>query len=260
MEVFYIMKKKFFTVALATTMALSTVMTATAETKDFTVGTAFEVTSGEEQLTGDFDVTYTFHCNGYKAEGEAWETFAVEVTNVGIDSRVKGTDCNFLTAVVGNQNQWWYNDGSAATQWAGDFTSSYSDSDKTLAVLADADVVCNIVRSGEKLTIKATCTGTAGTSEYSLETTNTAGFGDTVNVHITGEDCEVSNIVFKNNAATGETPTTAAPSTEQATTAAPSTTTTTTPKTADVAPVAALAAVAVVACAGVVVSRKKVTE
>ncbi|MDY5577529.1 MAG: hypothetical protein SPF70_08725, partial [Lachnospiraceae bacterium] len=33
-----------------------------------------------------------------------------------------------------------------------------------------------------------------------------------------------------------------------------------TPKTGDVAPIAALAAVAVVACAGVVVSRKKVTE
>ena len=34
----------------------------------------------------------------------------------------------------------------------------------------------------------------------------------------------------------------------------------TSPKTGDVAPIAALGAVAVVACAGVVVSRKKVTE
>ena len=45
--------------------------------------------------------------------------------------------------------------------------------------------------------------------------------------------------------------------TEQRTTKAA---TKTSPKTGDVAPIAALGAVAVVACAGVVVSRKKVTE
>ena len=59
----------------------------------------------------------------------------------------------------------------------------------------------------------------------------------------------------KDNAAT-----TAAAADKKDNTATTKAATKTSPKTGDVAPIAALGAVAVVACAGVVVSRKKVTE
>ena len=59
MEVFLIMKKKFFAVAMATTMALSTAVTAMAATAtEADITDAFKVNTGDEAVTGNFDVTY----------------------------------------------------------------------------------------------------------------------------------------------------------------------------------------------------------
>ena len=261
------MRKKLLTVALAATMAVTSVFSAFAETKDFSVTDAFATNSGNEQLTGDFNVTYKFHCKGYQSDTkDTWETFAVELTNAGVGSVVGGTDASYLTAVVGNQNQWWFNDSGASSKWDGTFTSSYSDADKSLSVLADADVECTVVRSGEKITITATCTGTAGKADYSLEVTNTAGFGDTVNLHITGEDCEVSGISFTNNAGATTPDPTEAPTEKKDDTATATTASTEKKddvkpaKTGDVSSVAVAAIVALGAAVAVVASKKKVTE
>ena len=145
---------------------------------------------------------------------------------------------------------------------------------------AGQDCTVTISRTGDKLDY------TAKIGSYTISTSATSGkaLPETCYVFFTGEKCALTGFTTTKNG--GDAATTPAADTKKGDTATPAAapadkkdnattaaaadkkdnkattkaTTKTSPKTGDVAPIAALGAVAVVACAGVVVSRKKVTE
>ena len=282
------MKKKFFAVAMATTMALSTAVTAMAA-EDVSNTSPFGKKSTNQAVGSNFDVTYTTHINAYKSGANRYENVAFEFTNEGVDGKANAAS-NYLT-VVCNGGAWFWNGAEAASQWTlsdgtTDSLSTNKCTDADMTILKDADMVINVKKEGAKLTISGKV-GDAEVWTYSVEG-NDAFASASGYVHLTGEQTDLTGIEFKDNSVAGgsgtktddakkddaTTPSTAAPAAGNdakkdnaaATTAAASSTTTTksatktSPKTGDVAPVAALGAVAVVACAGVVVSRRKVTE
>ena len=280
MEVFLIMKKKFFAVAMATTMALSTAVTAMAATAtEADITDAFKVNTGDEAVTGNFDVTYTFH-NATKDTSANWNNFALEIFDGNGQFITLRADAFGWTAgswtlggdTVDNagKNPLWTGQPEDWTAWVAD--------------MKNADVTVNVKRSGNVFNVQYDMKGASNSYQFKTAVTVNEEVPDALNIHITGEKVNLTNVKFTNGAAAGETkkeegPTAGTPAggakkEEGATKAADSTTkaaaanntattkaaTKTSPKTGDVAPIAALGAVAVVACAGVVVSRKKVTE
>lgn len=265
------MKKKFFAVALATTMALSTVMTASAETKDSLSSSAPFVNTGDEKLTGDFDVTYSFHTKSTLTDN--WDTFAIEFYS---DAVTTGTTGKGYLTLRADAFGWWA-EGWLAESVPGqtDVNANWKGAeagwDNWKTDVSDADVTINAKRSGNTISVQYDIKGTNGSSyTFTNSVENVGGFGDYVYAHLTmaqsaNVQVDLTNVKFTKNGSDEQKPagngaTTAAA--DKATTAADKATTkaTTAAKTGDVAPVAALAAVAVVACAAVVVSRKKVTE
>lgn len=268
------MKKKLLTVALAATMAIATAITSfaeTASTVDCSKGFAV-ASSGWETLSGDFDVTYTFHDKAYQG-GSTFQNFIVEIAaNQNAADTTKFN--NYLTAVC-NGGVWFWNDATATAQWSdldgkiinGELPGGTC-TDTEMKVMADADVTCNIKRVGEKVTINATAKNAAGDeATYTFETTNKAGFGDTVNVHLTGEKCSLTDVKFTNNSGSAIDSTTKAEKEtttvkEDKTTAATTTakkTTASTKEDGGVSPIVfvVIAVVAVVVIGGVVVVVKK---
>lgn len=253
------MKKKFFAVALATTMALSTVMTASAATADVDIpGGLGTANTGDETVTGDFDVTYTFH-NASHDTSANWNNFVVELYE----------GANYVT-MRADAFGWGAGDYQTVLDGATTWTGQPEDWAPWAAGMADADATVNVKRSGNVLTF--TYDIKAGGTDYHFVgvTPEIPNLAETLNIHLTGEKVNLTNVKYTVNTpgAAGEDPTTAAGG-ENQTTAAPAggektttaaTTGKGTPQTGDVAPIAALGAVAVIACAGVVVSRKKVTE
>ncbi len=80
------MKKKFFAVALATTMIASSSLSAIAETKDSLTTQNLKENTGIEKISGDFDVTYTLH----QVAGPFANSFMVELRDANnncIDAR-----------------------------------------------------------------------------------------------------------------------------------------------------------------------------
>ena len=280
MEVFLIMKKKFFAVAMATTMALSTAVTAMAATAtEADITDAFKVNTGDEAVTGNFDVTYTFH-NATKDTSANWNNFALEIFDGNGQFITLRADAFGWTAgswtlggdTVDNagKNPLWTGQPEDWTAWVAD--------------MKNADVTVNVKRSGNVFNVQYDMKGASNSYQFKTAVTVNEEVPDALNVHITGEKVNLTNVKFTNGAGAGETkkeegttagtPAGGAKKEDGTTKAADSTTkaaaanntattkaaTKTSPKTGDVAPIAALGAVAVVACAGVVVSRKKVTE
>ena len=280
MEVFLIMKKKFFAVAMATTMALSTAVTAMAATAtEADITDAFKVNTGDEAVTGNFDVTYTFH-NATKDTSVNWNNFALEIFDGNGQFITLRADAFGWTAgnwtlggdTVDNagKNPLWTGQPEDWTAWVAD--------------MKNADVTVNVKRSGNVFNVQYDMKGASNSYQFKTAVTVNGEVPDALNIHITGEKVNLTNVKFTNGAGAGEakkeegttagTPAGGAKKEEGTTKAADNTTkaaaannkattkatTKTSPKTGDVAPIAALGAVAVVACAGVVVSRKKVTE
>lgn len=284
MEVFLIMKKKFFAVAMATTMALSTAVTAMAATAtEADITDAFKVNTGDEAVTGNFDVTYTFH-NATKDTSVNWNNFALEIFDGNGQFITLRADAFGWTAgswtlggdTVDNagKNPLWTGQPEDWTAWVAD--------------MKNADVTVNVKRSGNVFNVQYDMKGASNSYQFKTAVTVKEEVPDALNIHITGEKVNLTNVKFTNGAAAGAgagetkkeegttagTPAGGAKKEDGTTKAADSTTkaaaanntattkaaTKTSPKTGDVAPIAALGAVAVVACAGVVVSRKKVTE
>ena len=267
------MKKKFFAVAMATTMALSTAVTAMAATAtEADITDAFKVNTGDEAVTGNFDVTYTFH-NATKDTSANWNNFALEIFDGNGQFITLRADAFGWTAgswtlggdTVDNagKNPLWTGQPEDWTAWVAD--------------MKNADVTVNVKRSGNVFNVQYDMKGASNSYQFKTAVTVNEEVPDALNIHITGEKVNLTNVKFTNGAAAGETkkeegttagtPAGGAKKEEGATKAAAANNTATTkaatktsPKTGDVAPIAALGAVAVVACAGVVVSRKKVTE
>ena len=251
MEVFFIMKKKFFAVALATTMALSTAMAANAQSLTSDAWWSGTGIGEDYTLTGNGSVTVVVD-GAAAGEGAAFSVEAYVANNGNGHFFTTGSDGNGWFAEAANVdttvNCPFANGSPTAVVPGHKYEVTVTRNDK------DFKMVYNDVTDG---TVLAEITGTT-----------TVDFPETINVHVMAQvgTFEVSQKTDAADPAPAGDATTAAPSGDSATTAAPAAaaaTTTKAPtsvKTGDVAPVAALAAVAVVACAAVVVSRKKVTE
>ena len=258
------MKKKFFAVALATTMALSTALTAAADTKsEVTISGFAGDETGWEAVTGDFDVTYTFK---NETTGTAnHENFILEFCNDSSDL-TKGV-ITFRADAFG----WWaeaFKEGTEVFDTTG-FEWTLPEGwtwDNFPSDMKDCDVTVNAQRAGNIINVKFTLKG----YEFSGKLTLKDAVADNLFVHLTGENVKLSNIKFVDNKAgssSGEgtgsgtgTGTGSGEGTGSGTGTGSGSGSNNNVPTGDVAPIAAFAAVAVVACAAVVVSRKKVTE
>ena len=266
------MKKKFFAVAMATTMALSTAMSASAATVEGAWWTQW--TEGYELADGatlEFDVTV-------KGGDAVWNNVAAVFANAkttGTKAPADEVGSSYKEYAVVRGDNWGWGGGDNKSVDGSDITYEGGIADEALggdagfiAMMKDAKLAVTITRSGNDVTYTYKATGANGSA-----TTRTAKFSANM-----GDGCYVffvpdtSTVTVDKKAAgaattptadtkTGDTaPTADTPADKKDNKATTKATTKTSPKTGDVAPIAALGAVAVVACAGVVVSRKKVTE
>ena len=259
------MKKKFFAVALATTMVVSSAMSAMAEDISGTDWwAAGNGKSADYALSGDGSVSLDINCTAANDAGYA--AFNVEVY----------ADAWFFTT-GSNQDAWW---AEGAGEGKDGITGIASELNSTIK--AGSTYKVTVTRSGNDITV--TYANPDG-SEYAKFVGTNASTPNDLKVHVLAQvgsytiteskkDDAGSTTAADTKKDDATTPSTAAPAAGNdakkdnaaATTAAASSTTTTksatktSPKTGDAAPIAALGAVAVVACAGVVVSRRKVTE
>lgn len=139
-------------------------------------------------LAGDFALSFRFHNSGYKTN-EKYDNFVVELASED--------EKNYLTAVC-NGNIWWYNGESADSKWEG--ACSNTCSDEKQSVLADADVKLTVKRKGNRITMHADITGADGeTAVFDVSAYNDAGFPETLKFHLTGEDCDLTEISYHEN-------------------------------------------------------------
>jgi hypothetical protein len=159
---------------------------ALADTIDCTDGFKANATPWQT-LTGDFNITYKFHVNGYQSN-EAYQTFGIEFKN---DVEENG---NYWTNIC-NGSSWWYRN------WDGEITNTCTDTD--LSVLKDADVTVNISRTGNTITMHADCVGADGaTATMDASAVNTVGYPDVLKVHLFGDGSVLTNITYADNTQT----------------------------------------------------------
>lgn len=291
------MKKKFFAVALATTMAVSTVMTASAETISGAWWTSwsqgYEVADGE---TVEFDMEL-------KGGDAVWNNVAAVFVNGKTTGTTAPADevAGYKEYAVVRGDNWGWGGGDNKTVDGNDISyqggiADLGDAD-FIATMKDAHLEVSVTREGNDIEYTYTAIGANG-----IETTRTVNFtsdlsegcyvffvsdGSTVDISLVEEDPsedptddtkkdDTTEATTKKDDAAKETTTkkeesttkkeestTAATSvkTEATTTAAAAKETTTaktnSPKTGDTAPVAALMVVALGACGAVIASKKK---
>ncbi len=261
------MKKKFFAVALATTMAVSSALTANAATLSGAWWTSW--TEGYElkdKLEFNVDV---------KGGDAVWNNFATVFVNAkttGTQAPADEVGASYKEYAVVRGDNWGWGGGDNKTVDGTDITyeggiADLGDAD-FIATMKDCKVNLVITKNGNDVTMVSNITGANGKTA-----TRTAKFTADMSagayVFLVPDTAEITVTPVTGGGNDTPAPTTAAggndtpaPTTTAGGNKAPAPTTAgkTTPKTGDVAPVAALAAVAVVACAAVVVSKKKVTE
>ena len=260
------MKKKFFAVALATTMALSTAVTAMAADTESLTGTKWwEGKQVGKDYTLEDGKALTLSIEVKSGNGDEGAAFSVEAYDTAY----------FFT--TGSDGNGWFAEGAAEGSSmtsnpfkdAGDKAAGSVEAGKTYEVTVTRSgkdfkmVYYNVTDAKELYTIS----GTAGADAPSSMKVHVMAQLGTVEV---SEKTEASTEAKKDDAGAATATSTEAKKEDGTTKAADSTTkatdsttksaTKTSPKTGDAAPIAALGAVAVVACAGVVVSRRKVTE
>lgn len=254
------MKKKFFAVALAATMALSSAFTAFAAISgDLEVTTFFNEKTDMVELKSGDSYTFTFHD---KNNGTAnYNNYVMAITGA-TGAAYTGADQEVL--IVRADNWGWggkMSDFVAADQASGNklaFTTNVTD---WAAFLADtqAGVDCTVKVSRDGNTIKYDAT--VGTYTFSLNATSGVALPDSCYVFFTGEKCSLTNFKTVNNNASSTSSDSSAATTAADTTATTAATTTSTVKTGDTTTTAAIV-VAMIGAASValVVRRKKVSE
>lgn len=254
------MKKKLVTLALAATMTVGSVFSAMAEDVDCTGWWAAHSAGYEIDADG---LNLTFHSQSYDTAAANWNT-PVYVVYQGDEAKVNGAGYAELFVMRSDNYGWAGANNTAAPD--GLVAAGFTIGEST-GVPAD-DAAWAEWRAANKAGVDCSIKATKGDGNVTVELTNNgltskitipADTSKPVYLSVSGELCKITDL----KEATGtpdpkkdtpdpekETPPTKpAPGPKKDT-----------PKTGDVAPIAALAAVAVVACAGVVVSRKKVTE
>ena len=251
------MKKKLLTVALAAVMVVSSALSAFAATEtELTAEGFLSASTTPEKVSGDFDVTYTFH---NETTGTAnWNNFIFEIK----------TQDDQLDGVTFRADRCGWGFGEYADDLGGDWGPLVTWNDvagynwDTFATeMKDANVVLNLKRTGNVFTFDYKVT--AGSTTYNIVATTPeiAGLEADLQITLSGELVKLTNIAFTdNNASAGDAADdTTAGGAADSTTAGTTGGTTTTPDTGDSTMVLALVAVAV-ASAVVVLKKRTVTE
>ena len=171
MEVFLIMKKKFFAVALATTMAVSTVMTASAETISGAWWTSwsqgYEVADGE---TVEFDMEL-------KGGDAVWNNVAAVFVNGKTTGTTAPADevAGYKEYAVVRGDNWGWGGGDNKTVDGNDISyqggiADLGDAD-FIATMKDAHLEVSVTREGNDIEYTYTAIGANG-----IETTRTVNF------------------------------------------------------------------------------------
>ena len=189
--------KKFLALAMAAVVGMTSapavynnVVVAEAAVGDATVknvsitggyGTA---NSGDEAMTGDFELVYTF-TNKTQDASTNWFNYGVEVHN-GVGGFISTRADNY--GWLAND---WNTDGSVMS-W-GDGAESWDDFRE---VMKDASVKVTVKREGNTVTVANDITGNADSSKkYNFVCTCAmANLPETVYVHLTGEKVDLSDI------------------------------------------------------------------
>lgn len=187
------MRKKLLTFALATTMVVSTALTASAADKisgDLTVTTFFTEKTDFVPFKDGADYTFKFK---NKSNGtNNWENYVLCVTSASSADK-KGTAED--EALVIRADNWGWG-GSLSDFVAPDqtgnpltFTTDITDwSTWPTEMAAGVDCVVNIARSGNKITYSAT----VGTHTFSMEATSGVDLPADLYLFFTGENCNLT--------------------------------------------------------------------
>ena len=149
---------------------------------ELSIDAGFSANTGDETISGNFDVQYTF-TNKTKGS-DNWNNFIIEVfdSNGGITDRADNYGWFYGTHL---------SDGSEHTWGDTDFTwEEFKESMK------DASVSVDVSRRDKIVTISYTITDNTNSSKvYKMKDTVTFGeLNDSVSMHLTGEQVDLSNI------------------------------------------------------------------
>ena len=152
---------------------------------ELSIDAGFSANTGDETISGNFDVQYTF-TNKTKGS-DNWNNFIIEVfdSNGGITDRADNYGWFYGTHL---------SDGSEHTWGDTDFTwEEFKESMK------DASVVVDVSRRDKIVTISYTITDNTNSSKvYKMKDTVTFGeLNDSVSMHLTGEQVDLSDIKLK---------------------------------------------------------------
>lgn len=217
------MKKKLLTIALAATMVVSSAFGAFADTKtDLTIDGAFSANTGDEKVSGEFDVTYSFH---NESDGNAnWNNFVVELLDgqgqyVTVRADAAGWGAGTLKDKIDFAWEGQPQDAAGWTTWLQD---TMTDADVTVNVKRTANVITltyNMVKSSgstdDNSSVSPSVAPGAGTTttksntsdftEYKFVGTATlkADLANDLFIHITGEKVKLTNIKYDGTKSVG---------------------------------------------------------
>ena len=206
-------KKNFLTVAFAVMLiVVFSMITVLADTSgELNIEDAFSADSGDEVLTGNFNISYTFHNEG--TEGANYNNFAIEFYSDTVSTGATGKGYLTLRADAfgwwadGWTSVWGETQADINENWTGvggAFGSDDADAEWQEA-MSDADVIIKASRNGETIEVSFEIKAANGNAYYfSNIIENAYGFGDTLKVHLTGEQVKLTNIVFSPNGSIGD--------------------------------------------------------
>lgn len=158
----------------------------TSTKKDISIDNFLSVNSGDESLTGDFKVKYTF-TNKTKNSTLNYDNYVTVIYSGEEHAWVRAD--NFV--LLGGT---WEKDGSAVTY--GNAPANDNEWAEFREVMKDANVTVTIERSGQRLTITNDIVSNSDSNKtyQFIEVCKMKNLPDTVNVHMSGEYVDLSNI------------------------------------------------------------------
>lgn len=192
------MKKRFLALGMAAVTAMSSVMTCAAQTAEsVSIFDAFSSNTGDENVNGNFDITYTFH-NATKDISEKWNNFILEIFDG------KGQFLTLRADAYGWTAGEWVVGGAAWTDDNGFkhpvFTGQPEDWTSWVEDMKDADVKINVKRTDNIFKVDYVMEGPSDNSYHiSTDITLEGTIADDLMIHLTGEQVDLSNIKFMEN-------------------------------------------------------------
>lgn len=158
----------------------------TSTKKDISIDNFLSVNSGDESLTGDFKVKYTF-INKTKNSTLNYDNYVTVIYSGKEHAWVRADNCVLLGGT-------WEKDGSAVTY--GNAPANDNEWAEFREVMKNANVTVTIERSGQRLTITNDIVSNIDSNKtyQFIEVCKMKNLPDTVNVHMSGEYVDLSNI------------------------------------------------------------------